>query len=189
MGPPYTLVFARQSGGSSAEATALTMSLVLLAGMNRRPSFRPYTRRPFSSTRAMPHNCRLKGTVFSRASMRRPTSACARTGRTGKMESAARKVVRSHHTFPSFQSFSVIGHSGIHAGIEQVGNQVHQHEDQTEKENAALNRGKIALVDGGEDVASHAGPGENGFRQDRAREIAAEVEAQYREHRQEGVAK
>ena len=41
MGPPYRLVFAFQSGGSSAEATALTMSLVLLAGMKSLLSFRP----------------------------------------------------------------------------------------------------------------------------------------------------
>ncbi len=62
----YTLVKTRKSAGSKAEATALTTSLVLLAGVKSRPSFRPNSFLPLLSTTSTPQRVRSSGGASSR---------------------------------------------------------------------------------------------------------------------------
>src|SRR3954464_8621553 len=104
--------------------------------------------------------------------MRRPKSACPKAGWTGTTET--KELSRQS----SQVSFLVIRYPRIHSSIEQVGDQVYQNENQAEKEDASLNRREIAFVDGGQNVAARAGPGEDGFSQDRAGEVPAEVQPQ-----------
>src|SRR5687767_1928783 len=132
----------------------------------------------------MPQSCRLKGTASRRASMRlaRDCAWAGRAGRTGKAgrklrRAAIARLLNAIPPFPSFPPFPlIIRHPRIHSRIEYVGEQVHDHEDQAEKENAPLYRGEVTLVDRVEDIAPHSGPGKNRLGQDRSGEIAAEVE-------------
>jgi hypothetical protein len=69
--------------------------------------------------------------------------------------------------------------------IEQVGDEVDEHEHERQEEHRALDRGQVALGDRREDVPPHARPGEDGLGQQAAGEVVARVERQHRDDRDE----
>src|SRR6266536_6212133 len=79
----------------------------------------------------------------------------------------------------------IVNDARISLRIDQVRQEVYQQEHQGHEQYAALDRREIALLDRGEHVATQARPSEDGFREDAAGQVAARVESQYRDHRNE----
>src|SRR5260221_14660349 len=77
--------------------------------------------------------------------------------------------------------------SGIQVAIQQVHNDVHEHEEDRYGENAALHERVIALHDCGEEHATDARDGEDLLDHDRAAEQLADLDAEKRDDRDEPV--
>src|SRR4051812_44023281 len=135
------------------------MSLVLLAGTEKPSPFRSNSTRPRSSWAEMFPFALSNGGVSSRRFTRCCTEPCAR-----------------RETAPLIQSDARISFR-----IEHVSEKVDQHKDDRQEQNAALNRGQIALLDREQHVAPHAGPRKYRFGQDAARQVIAHIESQHRD--------
>src|SRR5678816_4857665 len=199
------LVLTVKSGGSSAEATAVTRILVLLAGTNIRSALWPYTSLPFSLTSATPQSDDWNGGFSISASI-----CCfqlwawavemGRMGKMGRMDRVSslanlrpatcdlRPLLPISPILPILPILSIIRHPWIHFRIDQVRDEVHKDKHKTEKQDAALDGGQVPLFDGRQHIAPDTGPGEDRLGQDGSGEIAAEVEPDDGDHRQQRVA-
>src|SRR5574340_722896 len=133
---------------------------------------------PCSSTSATPQRLWSKGGASSSRSTRR-ASDCAAAGAGAAAPAMESRVARARG--PAVRRRSRFD-AGINFGIDQVGEEVDQHEHDAQEQNAALDRGQVALLDGGENVAPHPGPREDGLGEDGPGEVAPEVESEYRDH-------
>src|SRR5258708_39742372 len=77
--------------------------------------------------------------------------------------------------------------SGIQVAIQQVHDDVHEHEEDRYRENAALHERVIALHDRGEEHSADTRDGEDLLDDDRATEQLADLDTEKRDDREEPV--
>src|SRR6266478_2026187 len=84
-------------------------------------------------------------------------------------------------------SASLIPDPRVEIRVEDVHGQVHEHEGARDHEHAPLHEGDIARQDALDHERPHSGPGEHGFRQHRAAEQIAGLDADHGDDRDERV--
>src|SRR5881296_1121870 len=161
------LVLTRESCGSRTVPAAATTSFVLLAGTENRSPFRLNSTRPRSSCAKMFHVARSNGGW----SINRVTRCCTEPRDCACKETAA----------------LIVSDARVSFRIEHVGEKVDEHEDHGQEQDAALNRRQVALLNGEQHVAAHAGPGVDRFGEDAAGQVVAHVESKDGDDRQQCI--
>src|SRR5437870_6005982 len=83
----------------------------------------------------------------------------------------------------------IVSDARISFRIEHVGEKVDQHENHGQEQNAALDRGQIALLNRQQHVSSYAGPGKYRLGENTSREIIANVESEHGDNGEQCVPK
>src|SRR5262249_51867584 len=87
----------------------------------------------------------------------------------------------------SGRSASAIADPWVHVGVDQVHDEVRQHEEEAHEEDRPLDDGVVALKDGPEDEPSHPRKGEDLLGHDDTAEEVADLDAGHRDERDQAV--
>src|SRR3954464_5091288 len=95
--------------------------------------------------------------------------------KTSSADSSSATLIRASSRVPD---------PGVDHAVEQVDDEVHEHEDDREEEDAALEHGIVAVEDRLREPGTDSGPREDRLGEDRAGEQQARLETDHRGHRQ-----
>src|SRR5204863_2556395 len=82
----------------------------------------------------------------------------------------------------------IVSDARISFRIEHIGKKVHEHKDDGQEQDTALNGGQVALLNREQHVTPDARPRKDGLGEDTAGQIIADIESEYGDDREQRVA-